>query len=269
MWYDCTFPLNVDYNNACCPFGNTTSTSSGGRSACILGIGNATDFNECLAERGNVTDIKCFIHDLSNTRPEISSAAVRKPTAVGWLHFACLALLLVGGVSGTYEVEPACTKFVPDGQSEWDLDAEMPHLIISHSLVCSYGKPSPCFIVMEEHRFYFEPLWVADGPDGEVPVTGDFKALDLPADRAFAERVWVPYVPDKFPFPVDYSGLLAVKTGGAVIPGTYTDCKNGTEYRGNISIPEPRGMHYFSTVATKTVATGPRWNESMTTQREE
>lgn len=262
MWYNCTFPQNSTLNDACCPSGNATSSLDGHSSACLLGIGNATDFNKCLAEGGNVTDVKCYVQGFSNMRHQ--SSAGRKHQSVSWLSLACVALLLVGGAHAQQE-EPVCTSFIPDDQSTWDLDAVMPHLVIGSGQFCTRFLRNPCLTGMSQRRFYFEPLWVADGG---FPVTGDYRAHKLPSDQDFADRVWVPIVPDEFPFPQGYWGLLAVKTAGAVIPGTYHDCKNGTEYRGNVSVPAARGMYYFTTVETGALGRGPAPNETLSSQHE-
>lgn len=266
MWYNCTFPTNATLNDECCPSGNATSALDGRSSACLLGIGNATAFNQCLAERGNVTDVKCYVQDYTNTRPEIPSAAPGMKPSLGWLPLACVALLLLGGVSGQPEQDPVCTSFVPDDQSKWDPNTEMPNLVIGNGEFCSRISRSPCLISMSQKRFYFKPLWVAESG---MPVTGDYKSLNVPPDQDFAERVWVPFIPDEFPFSQGHLGLLMVKTAGAVIPGTYHDCQNGTEYRGNVSVPAARGMYYFATIQDGVSETGPTYNLSLSSQHED
>lgn len=197
---------------------------------------------------------------------EHAARALGRKPSLGWLPLTCVALLLLGGVSGQLNQDPVCTSFVPDDQSKWYLTAEMPHLLIGNGEFCSRVHHSPCLTSMSERRFYFQPLWVAEGG---IPVAGDYKALNLPSDQDFAERVWVSIVRDRFPFPVGYWGLLAVKTAGAIIPGTYHDCKNGTEYRGNVSVPAARGLYYFTTVETGGSSTGPAYNETLSSQHED
>lgn len=270
MLYNCTFPQNDTLNNACCSASNITNALKQNESACIIGIGNAEVFTSCLVEKGNVTDYQCYLQDWSNT-PSNSAATPVRPKAFGWASLACVGLLLLGGVQGQVQPakDPECSKFVPDDQSSWDLSAETRHIILSWALLCSVGVDY-CSMGMDSRPMYFEPVWAADGPDGPVPVTGDFGSLSLPEDRAFADKVNIPYVPDRFAFAEGSPGMVAVKTSAAIIPGVFRDCKNGTdtEFRGNVTVPEARGLYYFIALSTALAPSdGPNTdhNESMPT----
>ncbi|EJT50146.1 hypothetical protein A1Q1_00613 [Trichosporon asahii var. asahii CBS 2479] len=265
MWYTCTFPQNDTVNSACCPAGNVTDALQQGTSACSLGFGNATQFNECLLDT-NVTDVRCYLQDWSN-KPSDSATIRATSKPLGWATVTCIWLLFLNGVFGQVQPakDPVCTKFIPDDQSSWNLTAETQHVITSIAIGCGAGLKG-CMLSMDGKNFYFESVWSADGPEGPVPVTGDFDDLSLPTDRAFADKVYIPYMPDKLPVAGGHFGLTAAKTNAAIIPGVFRDCKNGTsEVRGNVTVPEARGLYYFTTWQKAAPPTGPdqQQNETM------
>lgn len=267
MWYNCTLPRNDTINSTCCPEGNVTTALQQDRSACLLGIGNATAFNKCLAKSRNVTDVKCYLQDWTN-EPPTSAAVSSRPKTLGWASLACIGLLLLGSVSG--QVEPAkypvCTTFVPDDQGSWNLTAETQHLILENIGITCITGVGGCTMPMGNKSLYFETVWAAQGPNGSVPVTGNFSSLPLPKDRAFADKVYIPIVPDSFFLEPGGTGLAAARTNADIIPGVFRDCTNGTiEVRGNVTVPEARGLYYFTTWMLADPPTGPDpiLNESM------
>lgn len=222
---------------------------------CSLGLGQATSFTKCLYETGNVTAPKCYLQEWLNSPPDksspSSSSCPEKP-GLSRLSAAFLGLLLLSGVTALQPPakNPVCTKFEPNAQDTWNMNAEMPQLAIMNGVGC--GSP-PCVVDSGGVKQYcFEVQWAADGADGPIEVTGDYSALDLPKDRHFAEKVWPPVVPDNFTFAPKNVGFMAVRTNAVVIPGTYKDCQNGTEYRGNVTVPEASGLYYYAAVKSQT-----------------
>lgn len=256
MWYNCTFPQNDSLNTNCCPSGN--ASSAGDNSLCLLDLGGATAFTDCLYKTGSVTAPKCYLQDWSNTKPDESAAYPQVAKGVSWFSMAFLGFLLLSGVTALQPPaeNPVCTKFEPDARDTWNLDAVTPQLSISNAVMCD--SPGHCKVrTGDPQRYYFEVQWVAVRPDGPVPVTGDYKSLDLPKDRRFAEKVWPPAVPDEFTFAPQHSGFMAVRMNAAIIPGTFKDCQNGTEYRGNVTVPEASGLYYYATVRSPQDPHGP------------
>lgn len=216
MWYNCTFPQNETLNNACRSSGNTTTSADQGVSACFLGVGNATHFNQCVGTRGNETDVKCYLQDWSNKAPASASAgsesAARphRPKEFSWTTLFCLGLMVLNCVVAQVEPEkdPTCTRFVADDKSTWHLNAETQHVVVSNGLGCFSGLSHPCLMGMENRILYFEPIWASDSPEGPISVTGDFKSLDRPEGRAIADKVYIPFVPDEFPVPSGPIGIV-------------------------------------------------------------
>lgn len=213
-----------------------------------------------------MTDVRCYLQDWS-IKPSSSASRSASPGSPGWASLVCVWLLFLTGVCGQVPPakDPVCTQFVPDDQGTWNLTAETHHVTMSMAIGCGAGL-NGCMLTMEDRSLYFELVWAAEGPEGPIPVTGNFHDLPLPKARAFADRVYIPYIPDALPVASGHDGLTAAKTNAVIIPGVFRNCKNGTtEVRGNVTVPEARGLYYFTTWTKAAPHTGPepQYNETM------
>ncbi|EKD01209.1 hypothetical protein A1Q2_04532 [Trichosporon asahii var. asahii CBS 8904] len=150
---------------------------------------------------------------------------------------------------------PMCTHFEPDDPSSWELDGEMPPIVVGPSGWGLEGGASG----MEEgpskgEHWYLNVTWRA-----EVPVTGNWTALQekmrtaIPDDRMkrLRKEVYVPFVGDMFAFaglPRSNYGQPAVSSSAVMIPGTFSECISQTAptHRGNVSVPYWDRLFYFT-----------------------
>lgn len=154
------------------------------------------------------------------------------------------------------QLKPLCTCFEPDDASTWNLDGDMPPMVVGDS---GHGDDRGGAGSMRKRpwnaqHWYLNVTWRA-----EVPVTGNWTALEkmmrsaIPDDRMerLKKEVYVPYVGDMLAWPGlprSMYGEPAVSTAAVIIPGTFSERINITDptHRGNVTVPYWDRLFYFT-----------------------